>query len=57
MLGTGTVEFGVVSVGQLPLKIPLFVTIQILSKLNISIANIYNSCIRGEYRQAVKRLG
>lgn len=57
MLGTGTVEFGVASVGQLPLKIPLFVTVQILSTLNISIANIYNSCIRGEYRQAVKRLG
>ena len=57
LLGTGAVEFGVASVGQLPLKIPFLVTVRVLSTLNISTANIYNSCIHGKRRQAVKHLG
>ena len=57
LLGTGTVEFGVASVGRLPLKTPFLVTVRVLSTLNISTANIYNSCMRGERKQAMKRLG
>ena len=49
LLGTGTVELGVASVGQLPLKIPFLVTARVLLTLNINTANIYNSCIRGEH--------